>query len=393
MNIIIGADFVPTKSNEEQFKTGKAKVLFGRELQTILREADFRVFNLECPLTDVSGPIPKKGKHLSAPEDCVEGYRAAGTDLLTLSNNHILDHGAEGLAHTMQVLDNAGIAYIGAGEMSEIAAKPYTVQIDGKTIGIYACAEHEFSIVGTGESTPSGERPGANPFDPLESPDHVADLADACDYVIVLYHGGKEYYRYPTPELRKTCRKLVEKGADLVVCQHSHCVGSKEAWTQKHKTKTGKGTIVYGQGNFLFDGSEKEEWQTGLLVRVKNDFNVDYIPLVKTGSAVRLADGDDALKILRGFEARSYDIRQPGFVEMRYSKFAKENYKTYEKVIAGRESLLFRIINRLTGYRLRKIINKRRYGKTELLALKNFIECEAHRELFLRGLDEKIRQS
>ena len=92
-----------------------------------------------------------------------------------------------------------------------------------------------------------------------------------CDYAIVLYHGGKEYYRYPSPNLQKTCRKLVEKGADLVICQHSHCIGCEEKYQD--------GTIVYGQGNFLFDHGDNEYWNTSLLVQIKDDGQINYVPL------------------------------------------------------------------------------------------------------------------
>lgn len=61
----------------------------------------------------------------------------------------------------------------------------------------------------------------------------------------MLYHGGKEYYRYSSPNLQKTCRKMTEKGADLVLCQHSHCIGSYEEYNDS--------TILYGQGNFIFN--------------------------------------------------------------------------------------------------------------------------------------------
>lgn len=142
-------------------------------------------------------------------------------DLLTLANNHILDQDQQGLVSTCSVLDAAGIAYTGVGQTPEEAAKPYIFECDGKRIGVYACAEHEFSIV-------TEHSAGANPIDLLETPDHVAALKEQCDYVIVLYHGGKEHYRYPSPNLQKVCRKLVEKGADLVVCQHSHCIGCEE---------------------------------------------------------------------------------------------------------------------------------------------------------------------
>ena len=103
---------------------------------------------------------------------------------------------------------------------------------------------------------------GANPFDLLDSPDHIAKLKTECDFVIVLYHGGKEHYRYPSPYLQKVCRKIVDKGADLVVCQHSHCVGCQEEYKDS--------TIVYGQGNFVFSKNYDDEfWQTSVLVEVE----------------------------------------------------------------------------------------------------------------------------
>lgn len=221
MKILIGADLVPTNSNIEFFESGDSKALLGEDLENILKNADYRIFNLEVPLTDREQPIPKCGPNLIAPTKCVAGYKAMHVDLLTLANNHILDQDQQGLVSTCSVLDEAGIAYTGVGQTPEEAAKPYIFECDGKRVGVYACAEHEFSIV-------TEHSAGANPIDLLESPDHVAALKEQCDYVIVLYHGGKEHYRYPSPNLQKVCRKLVEKGADLVVCQHSHCIGCEE---------------------------------------------------------------------------------------------------------------------------------------------------------------------
>ena len=44
------------------------------------------------------------------------------------------------------------------------------------------------------------------------------------------------------------------------------------------------GTIVYDQGKFLFDLSESEFWQTGLLVQIGDDFEIFYIPFAKSGN-------------------------------------------------------------------------------------------------------------
>ena len=372
MYILIGADLVPTSSNAELFRAGDADGLLGAELCDIMQTANYRIFNLEVPLVDTTDLICKRGPHLIASTDTVGAYKAMGVDLLTLANNHILDQGVQGMNSTLTVLTENKIPYLGVGNNQQEAAKPYIFDFSGKKIGVYACAEHEFSIV-------NEKAPGANPFDPLETPDHISDLKKQCDHVIVLYHGGKEHYRYPSPDLQKVCRKLVEKGADLVLCQHSHCIGCEEKYLE--------GTIVYGQGNFLFDYSNSEYWQTSLLVRIEEDFNINYIPLRKQGNSVRVATGEDAEFILNGFAKRSEEIKQEGFIQAEYDKFAETMINGYLFALSGkRKSFFFRAINKLSGYRYVKWYMKRRYKKESLLALRNFIECEANRELILRGL-------
>ena len=302
---------------------------------------------------------------------------ALGVNLLTLANNHILDQGQEGFISTCRVLDDNGIAYLGAGNTPEEAAKPYLFMLGNKRIGIYACAEHEFSIV-------SQTNAGANPFDPLESPDHVAALNQDCDFVIVLYHGGKEHYRYPSPGLQKVCRKLIEKGADLVICQHSHCVGCEEKYRG--------GTIVYGQGNFLFDNSNSEYWQTSLLIQIDQTFQISYLPLIKQGNSVCLADKERADEILEQFRRRSQEIQKDGFVSKNYEAFAAAMRDGYLLSLSGRRNFLFRVCNKLTGHRLTNWLVNRKYNRQNLLAVKNYLECEAHRELLLSGITPHVQK-
>ena len=53
---------------------------------------------------------------------------------------------------------------------------------------------------------------------------------------------------------------------------------------------------------------------------------------------------------------------------------------------------IFKVLNRLSGRRLLSWHIKRKYKKAKLLAIRNFVECEAHRELLLKGLDARIEQ-
>lgn len=373
MSIIIGADLVPTAENIPAFSAGEMEKLFGPALLAALRQADFRIFNLEVPLADTAAPIPKVGAAMRAPANTVRAMKQLPVDLFTLANNHCMDQGAAGLYSTCETLEKAGIAAVGAGTTVEEAAKPYVFRQKGKRIGVYACAEHEFSIAGA-------QRCGANPFDPLETPDHIARLKQSCDYVIVLYHGGKEYYRYPSPGLQKVCRKLVDKGADLVVCQHSHCIGAYERY--------GQGCIVYGQGNFLFEDGEGEPLQTGLLVCLSDDLAVSFVPLRRVPGGVRLAEGQDGKTILQALEQRSALLGQPGFVEQNYRAFAQENCGAYLQALNGaaQRSFLYRVLNRVTARKWSAWYLRRHYRPLDRLRLRNYIECEAHRELLLAGL-------
>ena len=371
MSIIIGADIVSTQPNNELFANGESKKLIGEDLNSIILKADFRIFNLEAPLSNLRNPIKKDGSHLLSPTSSIHGMKALNINLFTLANNHIMDHNSSGLFSTIELLDEAGIKHIGAGENIHVASKPFYINIHGKRYGIYACAEHEFSIA-------DEQKPGANPFDALESPDHVSQMKSQCDYAIVLYHGGKELYRYPSPMLQKTCRKLVENGADLVVCQHSHCIGCKEDYLH--------GTIIYGQGNFLFNKKKNEFWDTGVLIQLNDDNSITYIPYRQQGNGIRISSEDDGNKILADFEKRSNEIQQTGFIDRKYKEFAKKEISDYVIFFLGlRYCKLYRIMNRISGQRLSPYLVEKTLRKNGL-RLYNYIQCEAHRELILKGL-------
>lgn len=376
MSILIGADIVPTSANKHLFNSGDMEQIVGEKLFSLLKKVDYRIFNLECPIVDVASPIKKCGSTLKADTKVVNGLASIGVDLLTLANNHIMDHDVAGLMSTIESLKKANIAFLGAGENIFVAEKPFLFEWNGKKIGVYACAEHEFSIA-------DEKNPGANPFDSLESFDHVSNLKKKCDYAIVLYHGGKEHYRYPSPMLRKVCKKFVQKGADLVVCQHSHCIGCYE--------KYGQGTIVYGQGNFIFNTCNRSIEQTSLLVELDDNLDISFVPLVKYDNGVRLAEGRIAEQIISDFNQRSNQIKEDGFIEREYARFAQDKINVYLLTSSGYGHKYFqRMLNKLFGYRLSNFLAKKFYNKKELLTIQNCLECEAHRELWIKGLKDGV---
>ena len=373
MKLIIGADMVTTKENIDAFIVGNREKLCGPNLLKLIDDTKYFVCNLEVPLCDNGEPIKKCGPNLCAPEAAINGYEALGVNLVTLANNHIMDQGDKGLKSTEQLLENAKINYVGAGDNLEKAMAPHIVELDNSRIGFYACAEHEFSIATSNQA-------GANPFDELESLDHISDLREKCDYLIVLFHGGKEQYQYPSPRIKKTCQKMASKGADLILVQHTHCIGCYETFEGS--------TIVYGQGNFLFGRRKIETWQSSLLICVDDEYHVSFVPLVisEDGSYVEIAEAEKNIEILEAFQQRSAKIQSEEFIYRNYEKYARDSIKNYLHAVSGKETWAIRLANKL----MIGTVRARKYDNDNLYQIINYIDCESHRELFLAGIKELL---
>lgn len=372
MKIIIAGDLVPTKHNYLNFTNSLVRDLVDDELINILSESNLVIANLETPLTNIKNPIKKCGPCLSAPEDTINGIKALGIDFVTLANNHIMDQGEKGLKRTIELLETNGILYAGAGNNINEVKPFHTYNIEGKIIGIFCCAENEFSIATKNCS-------GANPFDPLETPDLIKSYKDKCDFLIVLYHGGKEHYRYPSPNLMKVCRKIADRGADLIVVQHSHCVGTRENYNGTE--------IIYGQGNFIFNLNQNEYWNNALLIEINitnNNVSYNYIPIEQNGSGVKISKDQS---ILKGFHDRENNLNED-LLEANYSEFAKNMLAEYEIASLGKisKNIFIRALNKLFKHRLTHLL----FSERHRLVLIDFLRCDAHRELWLKGLEETV---
>ncbi|MBP3818615.1 MAG: CapA family protein, partial [Butyrivibrio sp.] len=346
----------------------------------ILTASDANIFNLETPLCDELDPIVKCGPNLHAKSACVNGLKAMHVTAMGCANNHTLDQGEKAMFHTKQLLMEQGIDVFGIGANLAEAVKPYIIEKNGHKVGIYACAEHEFTIA-------TETKAGANPYDALYSFDHVAELKAVCDYVIVMFYGGKEYYRYPSPDIRRICHRFVEKGADLVVTQHTHCIGCRENYQD--------GVIIYGQGIFIFEQgafADKEFYANGLLLKISigKSKSIEEIPVIlQENGSLSIGDEKERLAIISDYNGRSQEINIAGFCERKYKVFSQDYVESYLRIPLGyiNANIVLRIINRLLGRKLFMSMTNQKHR----LSLSNVIECEAHRELFIKGLKNITR--
>jgi poly-gamma-glutamate capsule biosynthesis protein CapA/YwtB (metallophosphatase superfamily) len=212
------------------------------EVRSVLQSADIALCNLECPLSEHGVRVNKVYAFKAKPERCA-CLSGAGIDIVSLANNHTLDCGRRGLVETMDTLEEAGIAYAGAGPDEKAAREPLIVEAGG--IRIAFLARNALLPESVWYRT---DAPGIAPLDPETIEEEVAEAARLADVVIVSLHWGIEHHTYPEPWQEEMARRIIDAGADVVLGHHPHVVQPVEAYEG--------GLIAYSLGNFVFDNSQ-----------------------------------------------------------------------------------------------------------------------------------------
>ncbi len=240
--ILIAGDLLPSEGNYSLFEQGDARALFGNEICNMFAEADYSIFNLEGPLTDSDKMLFKDGPGIKAPSQTVNGIKNLGVKAVALANNHTTDFLKKGYEDTVSILEKAGIDYVGAGIDQDSIKTHISVEVGGKKVCIYNVSELFFNKAGK-------DSPGANIYDEYIVCNEIKELKKSHDFLIVIYHGGAEYFPYTTPQTRTRFHRMADCGADFITAQHTHCISCAEKYNGSY--------LLYGQGNFLFARQKK----------------------------------------------------------------------------------------------------------------------------------------
>ncbi len=296
MKMLICGDFTATSDNRELFEKKDVARLFGDTLD-IFERADRVFVNVECAITNSNNTIKKYGPCIKTPVEAAQALKKIGVTDCGISNNHIFDYGIKGLEDTVKALTDAGLNVTGYGLNYDDARKNlYFSTPEGKRCAIIAVCDREYSYA-------LENRIGARAYDDYDTMLDIAEAKRNADFVIVIYHGGKEFSRYPSPRLRKSCHAMVMHGANAVICQHTHCIGSYEKFNGAH--------ILYGQGNFHFvEYDESDGWNSGLLLMldIKEKIEIEFIPVVINDVGIEKASDKESDEILRDMERRNKSL-------------------------------------------------------------------------------------
>lgn len=366
--ILLFGDICPTVDYRRLFNDGG---IFSEEIISDIKTADFVLGNLECPTTNSNQAITKAGPNLKAEPQDLKMLASIGFNAFSLANNHILDYGAQGVKDTLANLNANGLKYFGAGRNKDEAEKALICVIGGKKVGFLSFAEHEFNLA-------SKVAPGANHFDLLESFDLIRQIKSEVDYLIVLYHGGIEYYQYPSPIVQKKCRKMIASGANLVSIQHSHCIGTVERYQNGH--------IVYGQGNSVFGVRRNSSWNEGLVISINvESHEVNYRPIIAKNNGVDYSDAKAMHQILSELFKRSEKLSNQEWLETSWINFCLSGKALALPQLYGRGKW-FNRLNRLLKNKLIDFL----YPRSAKMVTMNLMRCETHHEVMCTILAEEV---
>lgn len=366
MELFVAGDFVPQNRVERLFHDNKFDVVLG-QIKPYIENCDYSIVNLEAPIvTSPDAPsIKKAGPNLKTDISAIRALNYAGFKAVTLANNHFRDYGDNGVKDTLNALTEAGIDFVGGGLSQYEAEKLMIKEINGKSLAIINCCEHEYSIV-------SNKHGGSNPLSPIRQYSIIKKAKQEFDFVIVIVHGGHEMWQLPSPRMKEVYRYFVEIGADAVLNHHQHCFSGYEIYNGH--------PIFYGLGNFCFDrpGFYNGLWDQGYAVKLvlKDSISFELIPYSQCGLNPCVSLDIDKKAFAEKLEELNSIIRDDILLALRTNSYYESEVKMIQYNL---EPYKTRILRKL----FMKGLLPRFMTGSKFLKLENMVCCEAHRDKLL----------
>ncbi|MFD9125149.1 CapA family protein [Kitasatospora sp. NPDC059571] len=282
--------------------------LFSAGVREALAEADLVVLNLECCISGRGArwPNPHKLYFFRAPPSAARALADLGVDCVTLANNHALDYGADALADTCALLEEAGVRTVGAGQ-EVTAAREFTVlEARGVRLAVVAVTDHPEEYA-AGEQRPGVAWARLRAGVPGWLGSLVARAARHADAVLVTPHWGPNMTSRPPPHVRAAAPELLAAGATLIAGHSAHVFhGAGDR-------------VLYDMGDFVDDYAVHPVLRNdlGLLFLVTLDgpdrarlapVRVEAVPLRLGHCRTRLAHGEEWEWIRERFTAACAEL-------------------------------------------------------------------------------------
>ena len=274
-----------------------------------LTKPDLMAANLETPITERGLPATNKSFVFKGSPQSLPALKEAGFDIVNLANNHTLDQGVEGLLDTVNHLDEANIANMGAGRNDTEAFKPVILEAKGVRVAYLGLTR----VVPVGSWKAEKDRPGlAETYDATRALKAIRGAKKQADIVVVMVHWGIERSDSPNAVQKELAHAYIDAGADLIIGSHPHVLQGFEQYKGKW--------ISYSLGNFIFNMTVTDKTKdTGVLDAVctqKGDCSLQFHPMRAVNSQPIPVEGEKAAAILKRLSSLSFKaaVDKDGYV-------------------------------------------------------------------------------
>lgn len=216
-----------------------------KEVKDYLSSSDLMVGNLET--VSAGRKAGYSGyPFFNTPDDYIAAFGHSGFDLLTTANNHSLDQGEKGVQRTIEQLLLNNLNYVGTFSSQRDRDSIRVFNLNGITVAVLS-----YTYGTNGIPKPKGKDYIVN----LIEHDLInRDISDArktgCDIVIVSYHFGEEYKRFPNQYQIEVVNQTIKSGADIIIGSHPHVIQPVDYYKTQN-AKLDSGFIAYSLGNFI----------------------------------------------------------------------------------------------------------------------------------------------
>ena len=245
--LIFGGDVMLGRSCAAKIQNGTDPF---ERISSVIRHASFAAANLECTISKLGRATNRYS--FRAPIQSAQLLREAGFDAMGLANNHALDFGLNALDDSAANLLGEEIEPVGVEGPAKKAFDPSFFPLsDGKQIALLA--------INDVNSKPSSQIASASVRTKLGA--GIKNARAHANLVVCLVHWGIENSEKITDEQRELGRWLIDRGVDLVIGSHPHCVQPLDFYHGR--------PIAYSLGNLVFDGAPTiASWNRGALLEV-----------------------------------------------------------------------------------------------------------------------------
>lgn len=294
-----------------------------KSMSTFFADSDITVGTMETNYTD--NKYSGYGQR-NSPISFAEALKNIGIDLVSISTNHSLDYGIEGLQETKRALEGIGYDVVG-DNLGESRVKIKTI----KNTKI-AFLSYTYGFENQNSKTKE-ELDSANIYNSEIAKKDLEYAKENADYSIIIMHWGDAYSTKPNKEQQNIAKFLVENGADMILGNHASAVQKMEVM----QSPEGKNVLVaYSLGNYI-------SGETMDISKIELVLNIELRKSGETGEVVLSKVDYTPIYVLdRGTKAENrYELIDMKGTAKAYAEGNKKivNKETYNKLVEGLKKL------------------------------------------------------